>query len=122
MRIKVEGGLIYDEKGRDLNCIWADKVARANGFIYAEHFVKKHEGATIWIDDKTLKIIGHVVVRVEGGVAEVVMNTAGVPVVIIDYDTDGVPDEDLCKCNLAGADAPHIHRQEGGAPCPKKKR
>ena len=57
MRIRIKGGLIYDDRGRDVNCIWADKIARANGDDYAEQFVKKNEGKTVLIDDKTLKII-----------------------------------------------------------------
>lgn len=53
-----------------------------------------------------------VVIKVEGGNATVAENAAGVELHIIDYDTDGVAKKRLCKCHLAGANAPHVHVRE----------
>ena len=51
-----------------------------------------------------------VVVKVQGGIVHLAAAPRGVEVVALDYDTDGATDQELCRCRLAGADAPHIHR------------
>ena len=55
MEIKVERGLIF-AGGHSINCPLADQIAQANGFAYAEFFVKEHTGKTLEIDED-LKIV-----------------------------------------------------------------
>jgi hypothetical protein len=54
--------------------------------------------------------VPRVVLKLEGGMVHTAENAHGVDVVLIDYDTDGVPSEGLCGCHLAGANKRHIHR------------
>lgn len=56
MNIKIEKGLIWTIDGRIFSCLIADEIARANGEVYAESFVKKYDGKTLTIDWQTLKI------------------------------------------------------------------
>lgn len=53
-----------------------------------------------------------IVIVVEGGIASVGVNTMEtvIDLHILDYDTDGMADKELCHCHLEGANAPHIHR------------
>lgn len=51
-----------------------------------------------------------IILKLEGGMLYTVKNETAVQVVLIDYDTDGVPEEELCRCCLEGAFEPHIHR------------
>ncbi len=57
LTITVKDGVIFTEAGKMVEAYDADRVAVANGFHYAEHFVKAHEGETLVLDEKTLKVV-----------------------------------------------------------------
>ena len=49
-----------------------------------------------------------VVIEISGGCAEVAEVPIGVDVHILDYDTNGEPDSELCICSLGNM--PHFHK------------
>jgi len=50
MNIKISKGVIFSDNNQALSSQEADSIARANGFVYAEQFVKKHEGLSLALD------------------------------------------------------------------------
>lgn len=53
----VKEGLVFAAKQRILSTRYTDEIARANGFMYAEHLVEQYEGGSIEVDPKTLKVL-----------------------------------------------------------------
>lgn len=55
MKIRIGEGLIFFETIVDVKT--ADVIARANGHIYAERFVKANDGKTLEIDPLTYVVV-----------------------------------------------------------------
>jgi hypothetical protein len=55
-KLQVKGGLIWDGFFQ-CSTTESDEIARANDLVYAEDFVSKYDGITLWIDEKTLKVV-----------------------------------------------------------------
>jgi len=54
MRIKIENGVIISDKV--ISTLLADKIAQANGFFFAEHFVEEYKNKKLILnDDLTIK-------------------------------------------------------------------
>jgi len=56
MEIKITKGVIFNEWGIVISTYIADEIAQANGFCFAENFVKEYLDKTLIIDPITLKI------------------------------------------------------------------
>lgn len=58
MRIHVRNGLVYEDEAQKRVCgvQFVDNIARANGFAWAEQFVKAHDGEFLTIHDETYVI------------------------------------------------------------------
>jgi hypothetical protein len=56
--------------------------------------------------------IGKVVIVIKGGLVQDVQRPENVPMEILDLDTEGSDQEDLCTCSMA--DVPHWHSGYGG--------
>ena len=61
VKIKVKDGLLFYYNGKFtkdvVGTIMADTIARANGFSYAEEFVRQYDGKTLTLDGATWKIV-----------------------------------------------------------------
>ena len=57
--------------------------------------------------------IQKVVITIKGGLVQDVQRPGNVPVEILDLDTEGTDEDDLCGCSMA--DSPHWHSGYGGA-------
>lgn len=52
--VKVHGGVLTDVAGSMLGSETAHRIARRNGFGYAEQFVAAYTGQTLQLDDKLM--------------------------------------------------------------------
>ena len=53
-----------------------------------------------------------VVITIEGGLVQHVQHPTTVAVEILDFDTEGADEDDLCTCSMT--DRPHWHSGYGG--------